>query len=354
MKKININHSQYLELEKILSGAFSPLSGFMTEAELISVVETMRITNGQIFSLPVLLATTEDDYNLIKFKDIIKLVYRKNIVASIEVEDIFEVDFKKILPKIFGTNDLNHPGMKIYLNNSNKFLGGKVLKTKNDITVKSYEKSPTEIKKIIKAKKFKTVAGFQTRNIPHKAHEYLHKLALEFVDCLFIHPITGKKKIGDFTNNTVLSSYKYLINNYYPKERVILSPLNTFMRYAGPREAVFHAIIRRNYGCTHFIVGRDHAGVGAYYKEYEAQKLCLKLEKEINIKILPFKGPYYCRKCNNIVTANCCQHSNINKYKLEISGTMIRGFLKEDKPVDENLIRPDLINQIKRKSIFIK
>ena len=203
MKKININHSQYLELEKILNGAFFPLNGFMTEAEFISVVESMRLTNGNIFSLPVLLPIEKENYKLIKHKDTVKLIYRKNIAALIEVKDIFELDLKKFLPKIFGTNDFSHPGMQVYLNSSNKFLGGKVLQVKNGIRIKSYEKSPKEIKEIIKAKKFKTVAGFQTRNIPHKAHEYLHKLALEYVDCLFIHPIAGKKKIGDFTNNIV-------------------------------------------------------------------------------------------------------------------------------------------------------
>ena len=354
MKKININYNQFLELKNILDGTFFPLKGFMTEDEFLSVVATMRLLNKKVFPLPVLLPISLEEYNSIKHKDIINLIYKKENVGSIEVKDIFEINLKKFLPKIFGTSDFSHPGMQIYLNSSNKFLGGRVFNSKAAKNIKTYKGSPDEIKKIIKEKKFKTIAGFQTRNIPHKAHEYLQKLALEIVDGLLIHPVTGKKKEGDFTNNIVLSSYRYIINNYYPKNRVLLSPLNTFMRYAGPREAVFHAIIRRNFGCTHFIVGRDHAGVGSFYKEYEAQNLCLKLEKEINIKILAFKGPYYCKKCKTIVTEKCCQHTNISKYKVEISGTMVRNFLKDNRKVNEDLIRKDLIDLIKRKSIFIE
>ncbi len=241
-------------------------------------------------------------------------------------------------------------------NRGNLFLAGKVIK-KEEFTHNKYTivNSPSEVKEIIKKLKLKTVAGFQTRNIPHKAHEFIHRLALEQVDGLLIQPLIGKKKVGDFTSETVIKTYKHLIKSYYPKKRVILSGLATAMRYAGPREAIFHAIIRRNFGCTHFIVGRDHAGVGKFYKEYEAQDLCIKMEKQLGIKILAFKGPYYCTKCENIVTENTCSHKQQKKSCTnEISGTKIRAMIKGKKKINTNFLRKDIAKLINKKKAFIK
>ena len=186
---------------------------------------------------------------------------------------------------LFGTKDTEHPGYKILLRSGKYFIGGPTrLKKKIKYKYSEYSLSPEKVKEKIKKFQLKTVAGFQTRNVPHKAHEYILNFALKNTDGLLIHPLIGKKKRGDFLPHIVLKSFELLINLYLPKKRVLLGALTTFMRYAGPREALFHAIIRRNFGCTHFLVGRDHAGVADYYGDYEAQNLCIKYEKELDIK----------------------------------------------------------------------
>jgi sulfate adenylyltransferase len=304
--------------------------------------------------LPVILGVSEHEFSSIKNNTKTALLYKNKLKGYIYIKDKYSLNLKKYLPIIFGTNDTNHPGIKMYNESSKYFIGGKVEYLDERKKVTKFYNTPKEIKKIIKKNKLKTVAGFQTRNIPHKAHEYLHRLALEKVDGLLIQPLTGTKKSGDFSSNVVLSSYNYLIKNYYPKDKVILTSLETFMRYAGPREAVFHAIVRRNYGCTHFIVGRDHAGVSNYYGKYDAQKLCKKFESEIKIKILSLKGPYFCKKCNLIVTENNCKHSFSKKYRVDISGTMIRSFLKNKRLLDERYVREDIIKSIINKKAFIK
>ena len=202
--------------------------------------------------------------------------------------------------------------------------------------------SPIDTKKIFK--NHKTIVGFQTRNIPHRAHEYLHRLGLEICDALFINPLVGWKKKGDFSEKAVEVGYTTLINKYYTNLNVYFKTLKTPMRYAGPREAIFHAIIRKNLGCTHFIIGRDHAGVGNYYGKYEAQQLAIKLQDKLDIKILNFKEPFYCSICKQIVSENCCNHED--KYITKISGTKIREMLQNSKIPPEEFIRSEVANEI--------
>ena len=353
--KININYNSYLELEKIAIGAFKPLDAFMSKIDFESVVETMRLSNGLIFPLPVLLPITETEYQNVKIASSAHLFYQNFCVGSIEVNDIYDLDLNKYIKKIFGTNDIHHPGVVMMLKMGSKFISGKVkLKEKLNLNNLQLEMTPIETKAIIKKNKFLTVAGFQTRNIPHKAHEFIHRLALEQVDSLFIQPIIGEKKKGDFTSEAVIKSYEYLINNYLPKKRILFSGLSTSMRYAGPREAVFHALIRKNYGCTHFIVGRDHAGVSNYYKIYEAQDLSKKMEKELGIKILDIKGPYFCNICEAIVTENTCPHKSLRGNHIEeVSGTNIRSMLQGKSKIDKKFLRPDLHKTLENLNLFI-
>ena len=214
--------------------------------------------------------------------------------------------------------------------------------------------SPTEVKNLKIKKKFKTFVGFQTRNVPHKAHEFLIRNALENYDGVFIQPLIGKKKPGDYLPDVIMSAFSFLIKNFLVKEKIILGSLTTFMRYAGPREALFHAIVRKNYGCTHFIVGRDHAGVDNFYNKLDAQKLVKKFEKKIKIKIIDSTGPFYCEVCQMISTNKICKHVK-NKEKTDISGTYIRSLFKEGKNPKEKYISKKIVFLIKSKfkKIFI-
>jgi sulfate adenylyltransferase len=349
---IEISFDTYLELEKIADDVFNPLTGFMTKQDFKSVVKNMRLENGQLFPLPVLLPVSLNKKKKLTLHKKSFLKYKKTIVAEIYINSIFTIDFSKHLKLLFGTNDIKHPGYKMLLKSGNHFVGGPIKLIKRiQYKYSKYALTPKVIKMKIKKLNLKTVAGFQTRNVPHKAHEYILTTALKLVDGLFIHPLIGKKKQGDFLPKAVLNSYELLIKLYLPKNKIILGALTTSMRYAGPREAVFHAIIRRNFGCTHFLVGRDHAGVGNYYKEYDAQNLCIKLEKELEIKIIKVRGPFYCKYCNKITTDNICKKL---ENKIEVSGTKIRKALIENKKISSRFMRPNIVNMIKKDDIFIK
>ena len=352
MFKIDIDINSYLELEKIGIGAFKPLEGFMTENDFYSVVNKMRLKNGVLFPLPVMLPIKEADIASIKYNEIIKLSYNNIEVGEILPVSIFRPDIYGSRKALFSTDDINHPGFKLLIESGTFFIGGPIKfyrKVENEYSI--YEKSPKEVKNIIKLENMKSVAGFQTRNVPHKAHEYILLSALKEVDGLFVQPLIGKKKSGDFTPHIVMTSYNVLKKSFLPKKRVILGALTTSMRYAGPREAIFHALIRKNCGCTHFLIGRDHAGVGNYYGEYDAQKLCIEFEKELNIKIIRIRGPFYCSKCEKITTDKECQHI---KNRIPVSGTNIRDALINKKTISENFMRKEIVESIKGKEIFIE
>lgn len=349
---IKINLNTYLELEKIAYKVFFPLKGFMTQEDFLSVVKVMRLQNKQIFPLPVLLPITYKEKKYLKVNSKAFLEYKNARVAEIFIKSIFTINFEKYIFELFGTRDTQHPGYKILARNGKNFVGGPIqLLKKISYRYSKYSLTPENVKKKIKKLGLKTIAGFQTRNVPHKAHEYILKDALKKVDGIFIHPLIGKKKSGDFLPKAVLSSYELLIESSFPKNKVLLGALTTSMRYAGPREAVFHAIIRRNFGCTHFLVGRDHAGVGNYYREYEAQNLCIKLEKELKIKIIKVRGPFYCKNCDKITTDKICKNL---KFKIEVSGTKIRDALLKNKVISNKFMRPEIVELIKKSSIFIR
>ena len=348
---IDISFDSYLELEKISNGSFHPLQGFMTEEDFISVCNKMRLQNGKLFPLPVILPLLESHIDKIKIGQEITLQYQYQKVGSLIAEDIFKPDFLKFKKKLFGTEDNNHPGYIMLKKMGKYFIGGRVnsfFEIKHRYS--KYTISPKDCITKINDLGFKTVAAFQTRNVPHRAHEYILLDALNEVDGLFIHPLIGKKKIGDFLPDAVMESYKYLIDNIYPKEKIILGALTTYMRYAGPREAIFHALIRRNFGCTHFLVGRDHAGVGKYYGEYEAQNLCIKLEKEINIKIIKVRGPFYCKYCKKITTDKNCIHP---ESRIEVSGTKIRKALIDNLNIKDIFMRKQIVSLLKNRKVFI-
>lgn len=353
MQSLNLSRDQYLELEKIGLDAFAPLKGFMDSSQFNSVIECMRLPGGEIFPLPILLDIDSSEATAIKIGSRLFLKYQGEIVGSMTPSDIFQCNRSYAARKIFGTDNITHPGVNYFFRLKDTFIGGGVeLIKRSKMDISSFEVTPKEAKAKFRENGWKKVAGFQTRNVPHRAHEYLIRLALEVSDGVFVQPLVGKKRKGDYTPEAIFKGYDAIIENYLPKNRIVLGSLSTLMRYAGPREAIFHALIRRNYGCTHFIVGRDHAGVSDWYGLYEAQSLALEYEDELGIKILDFKGPYYCQKCDGIATVNSCAHYQ-ESFIEHISGTYMRSILKDGLAPDSHLMRKEVVEAIKNIQCFI-
>ena len=353
--KISLRRDQYLELEKIGIGAFLPLDHFMTESEFFSVTENMRLPTGYPFTIPVFLDVDKVTSEIARNVFQIDLYYKEILVGRIIPESIYTCDKEKVAQYIYGTKDENHPGVARFFNQGDWFIGGQtIFLNKVDHEISQYEHTPAETKKMFADLGWKTVVGFQTRNVPHRAHEYLQRVALEHVDGLFVQPLVGQKKSGDYTPEAVIKGYRALVDGFYPKNTVILGILSTSMRYAGPREAVFHAIIRKNYGCTHFIIGRDHAGVGDYYEKYAAHELIHQFEDEIGIKIMYLHGPFYCEICDGIATEHTCPHVVTNpEVTNQISGSMIRQILSSGDKPDKRFLRPEILEALHGFELFI-
>ena len=356
MPTLALTKNQYLEFEKIAIGAFDPLSGFMTEADFNSVVADLRLPGGAVFPLPVVLDINESDAVLFSRASEVTLLFNGESVGVIYPESIFQCNRADIAHKVYGTADQDHPGVAHFMLLKSHFIGGKVrLDKRIDFEFSEFEMTPEQTKALFRNKGWQTVVGFQTRNVPHRAHEYLQRVALELVDGLFIQPLIGYKKTGDYTPQSIMASYRALIDQFYPDDKVALGILTTSMRYAGPREALFHAIIRRNYGCTHFIVGRDHAGVGSYYGKYEAHELTRRFDGELGIQVMRLHGPYHCAKCDGIVTEQTCPHErNAPDQITHISGTDMRAMLLGGRVPESHLMRQKIIDSIKGIPLFIE
>ncbi len=356
MSELALSKFQYLELEKIGFGAFAPLDGFMNEDEVGSVADTMRLPSGQVFPLPVVLDLSAQDAHRLKGCARVALTFEDQEVGSLSPECFFRPNKAALATKIFGTDDANHPGVAHLFSMGEFFAGGPVrFLTRAQLDISPYELTPTETRRIFADRGWKSIVGFQTRNVPHRAHEYLQRVGLETSDGLFVQPLVGRKKVGDYTAQAVIKGYDALIHGFFPENRVLFGVLSTFMRYAGPREAVFHAIIRRNYGCTRFIVGRDHAGVGAYYGKYAAHDLTREFDGELGIEIVRLSGPFFCRLCDGIATDKSCPHGESNPSAIrEISGTDMRALLTEGRAPEPEIMRPEIIDSLRGEKLFIE
>ena len=347
---MNIDLNTAMDVEQLLNGGFKPLSTFLNFEQLDSVLKKMRLPTGEIWPIPILFP--EPSESTISTGMTLLLKFRKQNLAKLKVTNIFEYNLKKLIKLFYGTNDIRHPGVLETKKSSNIFLTGKLTrvgKLTKILGIPALE--PDQVKKIIQNKGWKKVVGFHTRNPPHRAHEFLQKNSLENSDGILIHPVVGSKKIGDFSNDAITRSYKLYIKNYLPAKNVIFTSLLTYSRYAGPREAIFTAIVRRNYGCSHFIVGRDHTGVKDFYGKYDSQKIFSKF-KDARIEILCFNEPYYCKKCDQITTSKTCPHRK--KYHLEISGTRIRKAILNKSKIPEIYIRKDVLKKLQNtRDIFV-
>jgi sulfate adenylyltransferase len=355
MNEVSLNQNQFFEVDKITNGSYYPLNGFMTEHEFYSVIDNYMLPDGELFSIPIFLDVSKESANDLKINSNVKLLYDNNLIGEMLVESIFVCDKKKCAKNIYGTDDIQHPGVNAFYKTKEVFIGGRVIIKKRVLhELSRYELTPSQTKAMFKEKKWKTVVAFHTRNPPHCAHEWLQRMALESYDGLLIHPILGQKKPGDFLPMSIINGYKLLISKYYPMNRVILSVLTTSGRYAGPREALFHALIRRNYGCTHIIIGRDHAGVNNYYGMYDSQNLCAKYEDALGIKIIKYKEPYFCWICNTITNKSLCSHISSDPDSIEyISGSKIRSLLSNGIRPSDHVMRPEVVEAIHSKNMFV-
>jgi len=353
---LEISKDHYLELEKLALGVFAPLKGFMGEEDFHSCVNDYRLASGAVFPVPILFDIVESDHTKISRLASVDLFFEGKKVGTLFPQSFFRVADKTVVAKkIFGTDSLDHPGVKNFLATKEYFVGGPVeMHVRPQFEFAKYEFTPQETREYFKSMNWNTIVGFQTRNVPHRAHEYLQKVALETVDGLLIQPLVGKKKNGDYQPAAVIAGYEALIKYYYPGNRVKLAVLSTVMRYAGPREAIFHALIRANYGCTHFVVGRDHAGVGGFYGKYQAHELITRFESELPIKIIKLSGPYYCKACESIATEKTCPHFvSAPDECIEISGTLMRKMIRDGAAVDKRFMRPEVVQALQNIEIFI-
>lgn len=350
--QVNINEETLQDIINIATGLLYPLDGFMRERDFRSVINQYTMAEGQVFTIPVTLDVPQAVYEEAVDNETVDLCFEGEIVANIQVESKY-VFTDEDIEKVFCTLDESHPGVYKEKHRSPYRIGGKTILIKKELLDDALK--PEETKRVFREKGWKTVVGFQTRNPIHKAHEHIQRLGLEICDGLFINPIVGWKKKGDFTQEAVIAAYGEMTKEFYPSDRVYMAGLKTQMRYAGPREAVFHAIIRRNLGCTHFIIGRDHAGVGGFYGAYDAHALAGKIasEHELGIELLLTREPYYCTKCKQIVTDKTCSH--YDTHRVEISGTIIRKYISDGHIPDEIMMRQEIFNAIlKCDQIFIE
>lgn len=350
--QVEISEETLQDILNIDVGILAPLTGFMTEAEFRGTVDDCLLSGGSVFTIPITLDVSKAVYDGVIMDETLGLTVHGECVASIVAESKFVLTDED-LEKVFKTKELAHPGVKKEKARSPYRIGGKVRLLKHELLDGAL--NPLETKRIFQEKGWKTVVGFQTRNPIHKAHEHIQRLGLEICDGLFINPITGWKKVGDFSEEAVIAAYETMTREFYPKERVYMAGLRTQMRYAGPREAVFHAIIRRNLGCTHFIIGRDHAGVGGYYGIYEAHDFARSLAEkyDLGIELLLTREPYYCKKCGQIVTDNTCGHYDTDR--VEISGTIIRKYISDGFMPDEIMMRREIFDAItKCEKVFVE
>jgi sulfate adenylyltransferase len=327
------------EIENISFGVFSPLKGFISEEDFINVLKRGRLSNDLPWTIPILLDIDTDTARKVKDESEVALRNNGKIFGILYVKDLYNFDKLQSAKSIFQTDDRSHPGVSSYLNMKDTLVEGEV-KTLN--TLNSDYKirlTPVQVREEISNHGWKSTVAFQTRNVPHVAHEMLQKAVLNIYDGLFINPLIGKKKTGDFKDEVILESYKSLINNYYPKSKIIFSTLHTEMKYAGPKEAIHHAIMRKNFGCSHIIIGRDHAGVGNYYAPFDAQNI-FRDYPDLEIEPIFFPAFYYCKKCTHFANERICPHDS--NFKEELSGTKMRKMFLSGILPPSHLMRPEI------------
>ena len=352
LTKVGLGPRALSDLEMISTGVFSPLTGFMVSEDYESVVEKMRLKNGLVWSLPITLPVSEEEAQDIRVGEEIALADGTGrVLATMIVEDRYSYDKEHEAQQVFGTTNDEHPGVAAVYRQKDVLLGGEVTLLVEDPNPKpfpEYHYRPRELREAFAEKGWKRVVGFQTRNPVHRSHEYIQKSALEITDGLLLNPLVGETRSTDIPADVRMRSYEVILDKYYPKDRTMLAVFPAAMRYGGPREAIFHAICRKNYGCTHFIVGRDHAGPGKdsqgnpFYGDYDAQHIFDEFEDDdIGLTPLFFEHAFFCLECQGMGTTKTCPHGS--EHHVFISGTKVREMLSNGEYPPPEFSRPEVI-----------
>ena len=347
---ITLSRRSQSDLEMIATGACSPLTGFMSQQDYSSVVEEMRLANGSVWSIPITLPISAEQVSNLKGVEEATLSTESDgVIGKIQISDIYKPDKEREAEKVYLATDDKHPGVAALLSGGKYYVAGdiEVYQLPEHKHFGEYRMSPRQLRAVIEEKGWKSVVAFQTRNPIHRAHEYITKCALEMVDGLIIHPIVGETKSDDIPADVRMACYEAIIEHYYPHRHTILSVYPASMRYAGPREAIFHALTRKNYGCTHFIVGRDHAGVGSYYGTYDAQKIFENFNREeLGIESMFFEHAFYCKRTNSMATTKTSRA--MDHEKVFLSGTKVREMLIAGVDLPEEFTRPEVSDILKK------
>jgi sulfate adenylyltransferase len=341
LPSLRLDEDSVSDVENIATGVYSPLEGFLGRNDFRGVLDHMRLGNDVAWTVPIVLDVGEAEAaGFREGRDILLACESGQPLALFHLEEKYTFNREEMAEKVYRTLDAAHPGVARTRQMKPVLLGGQLDLIQAPVTpFAKWHLSPKETRILFREKGWKTVVGFQTRNTPHVGHEYVQKTALTFTDGLFINPVIGRKKKGDYKDEVILTSYAELIKNYYLKGRAVMAILKMEMRYAGPREAVHHAILRKNFGCTHIIIGRDHAGVGTYYHPYAAQDI---FEEFPDLQIIPlfFRSFYFCKKCNSVVNEKICPHGAADQ--IQFSGTKIRDMLVKGEIPPVEMMRPEV------------
>lgn len=343
---VTISEDLANDVENIADGIFSPLEGFLGQEDFESVVSRGRLAGGLPWTIPIILDV--DEQTALKIKEAGDVLLQNPAgtgVAILHAEETYAFEKTKTAQGIYGTTDASHPGVAKTLSMKDHLVGGRIdyLQRPASAEIRRYRLTPTQTREAFAEAGWKTICAFQTRNPPHVAHEMLQKTSITTRDGVFVNPIIGRKKPGDFVDEVIVKCYEVMIANYYPENRCRLGTLHTEMKYAGPKEAIHHAIMRQNYGCTHIIIGRDHAGVGKFYDPFAAQKIFADYS-DLEIAPVFFPAFFYCNECLTYTTPKACPHDD--KSKEQISGTALREMIKNGQAPSKYILRPEVARVI--------
>ncbi len=328
------------DMANIAHGVYSPLEGFMVRDDFLSILDHNRTVKDVPWTIPIVLDLQPEELPDLSPGDRLALTCQGRPLAALDIADVYGYDAEEYASTVFDTTDGSHPGVAKVRSMGDRLVGGPImLADEMPSPFPDYTLWPIEPRVLFNEKGWRTIVAFQTRNPPHLGHEYVQKAALTFTDGLFINPIIGKKKKGDFTDDVIIHTYQELIENYYLRDRAVMGVLQAEMKYGGPKEAILHAIMRKNFGCTHFIVGRDHAGVGSFYSPFAAQDIFSEFP-DLGIVPLFFKSFFYCKRCGSIANEKICPHEGEDI--VNFSGSKIRGRLVEGLPPGEDMMRPEV------------
>lgn len=350
LPRVQLDERAVSDLEMIAIGGFSPLTGFMNQEDYNRVVSEMRLANGVVWAIPVTLCVEEEIAAPLKEGGLVRLDNPAGeFIGVLELTQKYRYDKTKEAINVYRTDDSQHPGVQVVYKQGPVNLAGDVwlLQREPHPHFPKYQIDPVQSRQMFREKGWKTIVGFQTRNPIHRAHEYIQKCALEVVDGLFLHPLVGATKEDDIPADVRMRCYEILLERYYPDDRVILAINPSAMRYAGPREAIFHALIRKNYGCTHFIVGRDHAGVGNYYGTYDAQHIFDEFKpEELGIVPMKFEHAFYCTRTQQMATSKTSPSTP--EERIHLSGTKVREMLRRGELPPSEFSRPEVAAELAR------